>query len=50
MFLTINIPINCKKKPLSAILPLHRHKSPHKIAGIVSWTVDSASNHEDGKL
>jgi len=45
MFLAINISINSKKKPL-----FHRHISPHTTPEIVSWTVDSASIPEDGKL
>ena len=34
---------------LAALLP-HSTINPHQIAGIFSWTVKSAVNHEDGKL
>jgi len=34
---------------LAALLP-HRTITAHQIAGIFSWTVNSAFIHEDGKL
>jgi hypothetical protein len=50
LFISLRFSLLVVPNSLLAVLLLHRTIIAHQIAGIFSWTVNSAFIHEDGKF